>query len=324
MGLFDEQVARKPNMYPWTEDFIEKFWAGFWTPKEFDFNSDFSQFKSEMSEQEKRMVVKTLSAIGQVEIAVKRFWAQLGDKFPHPAMYDLGYTMAFSEVIHNKAYEKLLDRLQLGKAFEENLQEPSLSGRVNYLRKYLNKAFEDNRKQQIYSLILFTLFVENVSLFSQFYVILHLNKYKNILKDTAQQVQYTKNEETLHAQIGIKLINTLKSEYPELFDEELEKRINEEIDSAFDAECNIIDWMVGDYEHENLSAKILKEFVAKRINDSMIQIGYKAPFIIDDETVDRTLWFDEILLGDAMTDFFHAKPIEYSKKNKVFDETDLF
>lgn len=325
MGLFDEQVARKPNHYPWTQQFIDKMWAGFWTPNEFDFNSDFHQFKKEMTEPKKRMIVKTLSAIGQVEIAVKKFWAQLGDRFPHPSMSDLGYVMSNSEVIHNMAYEKLLERLQLSKAFEQNLTEPTLAGRVNYLRKYLARVSEDNRQQQIYSLILFTLFVENVSLFSQFYIILHENAFHNILKDTAQQVQYTKNEETLHAQVGIKLINTLREEYPELFTDELEKRIIAEVDSAYEAEAKIIDWMLADVpEEEHLSTDILKNFVASRINDCMKSIGYAKPLIVDAELQDKTVWFDEIVLGNAMTDFFHSRPIEYSKKNKVFDEADLF
>lgn len=322
--LFDEQIARKPNLYPWTQQYIDKMWAGFWTPNEFNFKSDYAQFKKEMTEQEKQMVVKTLSAIGQVEIAVKKYWSQLGDRFPHPSMSDLGFVMANSEVIHNQAYEKLLDKLNLGKAFEENLQEPTLQGRVNYLRKYLKKVYNDDKKQQIYALILFTLFVENVSLFSQFYVILHFNTFKNILKDTAQQVQYTKNEEMLHANIGIKLINTLREEYPELFDEDLISKITQEVDAAFEAESKIIDWMVGDYTYENLSAPILKEFIKKRINDSLIQIGISYRLPLNPDLTAKTVWFDEVLLGNAMTDFFHGKPIEYAKSNKVYDEAELF
>jgi ribonucleoside-diphosphate reductase beta chain len=320
--LFEEQIHRQPNHYPWTQTFIDKMWAGFWTPNEFNFKSDYSNFKNDLTEQEKRMVVKTLSAIGQVEIAVKKYWAQLGDRFPHPAMSDLGYAMANSEVIHNQAYEKLLSVLALKKAFAENLQEPTLQGRVNYLRKYLSKVYDDDKKQQIYALILFTLFVENVSLFSQFYIVLHFNKYKNVLKDTAQQVQYTKNEEMLHAQVGIKLINTLREEYPELFDEDLNNRIKEEVAAAVEAESAIIDWIIGDYDQENLNAPILKEFVKKRINESLEQINAGFVLPIDPVLSARTEWFDEILLAPAMTDFFNGKPIEYSKNTKSFD--DLF
>lgn len=317
--LFEEQVSRQPNLYPWTQTFIDKMWSGFWTPNEFNFKSDYSNFKSDLSEEERRIIVKTLSAIGQVEIAVKKYWAQLGDRFPHPSMSDLGFVMANSEVIHNQAYEKLLSVLSLKKVFAENLQEPTLQGRVNYLRKYLKKVFADDKKQQIYALILFTLFVENVSLFSQFYIILHFNSFKNVLKDTAQQVQYTKNEEMLHASVGIKLINTLREEYPELFDDDLENRIIEEVDAAFTAESGIIDWIMGDYEHENLNAPILKEFIKKRINDSLAQIGVSYRLDTDDDLIDRTYWFDEVLYGNAMTDFFHGKPIEYAKNDKSYD-----
>jgi ribonucleoside-diphosphate reductase beta chain len=323
--LFEEQIARKPNLYPWTQEFIDRMWAGFWTPNEFDFKSDYNQFKKEMTEEKKRMIVKTLSAIGQVEIAVKRYWAQLGDRFPHPSMSDLGYVMANSEVIHNQAYEKLLEKLNLGKAFEENLQEPTLQGRVTYLRKYLARAFEDDKQQQIYALILFTLFVENVSLFSQFYIVLHENTFHNILKDTAQQVQYTKNEEMLHAQVGIRLINTLREEYPEEFTVELYEKIMDEVNSAIEAETKIIEWMLaGVPEEEHLSVPILREFIKKRLYDSLKQIGYTPIMQLDNELLEKTVWFDETVLGNAMTDFFHARPIEYSKKNKVFDSEDLF
>lgn len=324
--LFEEQIARKPNLYPWTQTFIDKIWAGFWTPNEFDFKSDYHQFKSEMPEDEKRMVVKTLSAIGQVEIAVKRFWANLGDNFPHPSIYDLGYAMANTEVIHNQAYEKLLDVLKLEKAFAENLEEPVVKGRVEYLRKYLNKVYEDNdKKQYIYAIILFTLFVENVSLFSQFYNILWLNRFRgNILKDTAQQVQYTRNEEMIHALVGIKLINTLREEYPELFDADLQAKIIEECKVAFTAESQLIDWMLGDFKDEGISAEILKEFIKDRINQSLVQIGYGKAFDIDEALLEKTTWFNEELLGNNMTDFFVKRPVEYSKKARSFDEEDLF
>jgi ribonucleoside-diphosphate reductase beta chain len=57
---------------------------------------------------------------------------------------------------------------------------------------------------------------------------MHFNRNRAVLKDVAQQVQYTRNEEMLHSQVGIKLINTLREEYPELFDQELEDRIAHE------------------------------------------------------------------------------------------------
>jgi len=171
---------------------------------------------------------------------------------------------------------------------------------------------------------LFTLFVENVSLFSQFYIIMHFNRNKAVLKDCAQQVQYTRNEEMLHAQVGIKLINTMREEYPEFFDEEMEARIREECVDSLKAESAVIDWIMGEYSVEGLDANILKSFIAKRMRDSLDQIGFDSTEIYyNQHHIDQTYWFDEELLGANMTDFFQKRPVEYAK-GKGITADDLF
>ena len=322
--IFEEQISRKPNNYPWTEQFIESMHNGFWTDKEFSFKSDVQQFKVKLTEQEREIIIRTLSAIGQIEVAVKTFWAKLGENLPHPSLQDLGYVMANVEVIHNNAYERLISVLGLEKVFEENLKLDWIQGRVKYLKKYTHRFYKDSKKQYLYALILFTLFVENVSLFSQFYVINWFSRFKNVLKDTDQQVKYTRNEENIHALVGIKIINTIRAEYPDLFDKELEDKILQEAQEAFNSESKIIDWMINGVQEEGLNAAILKEFVKNRINDSLKQIKFPKAFEVDKELISSTMWFEEELLGNNMTDFFHSRPTEYSKKNQSFSEDDLF
>jgi ribonucleoside-diphosphate reductase beta chain len=324
MKIFEEQISRKPNFYPWTEQFIQSMHNGFWTDKEFSFKSDVQQFKVNLNDQEREIVIRTLSAIGQIEVAVKTFWAKLGENLPHPSLQDLGYVMANTEVIHNNAYERLLSVLGLEEVFEQNLKLDWIQGRVNYLKKYTHKFYKDSKKQYLYALILFTLFVENVSLFSQFYVINWFARFKNVLKDTDQQVKYTRNEENIHALVGAKIINTIREEYPDLFDKELEDRILHEAEEAYKAEAKIIDWMVNGIQEEGLSADILKEFVKNRINQSLGMIKFPKAFETDKETITSTMWFEEELLGNNMTDFFSSRPVEYSKKNQSFSEDDLF
>tara|TARA_R100000664_G_C2737075_1_gene126315 strand:+ start:23 stop:994 length:972 start_codon:yes stop_codon:yes gene_type:complete len=322
--IFDEQISRKPDHYPWAQEFIEAMHNGFWTDKEFSFTSDVQDFNVNLNDTEKEIIIRTLSAIGQIEVAVKKFWSKLGDNLPHPSLTDLGYVMANVEVIHNNAYERLLKVLGLEDIFEENLKLDFIEGRVNYLRKYNHRFYKDSKKQYVYSIILFTLFVENVSLFSQFYIINWFNRYKNVLKDTGQQVKYTRNEENIHALAGIKIINTIKKEYPELFDEELEGRIIQESQAAFKAESQIVDWMINGYQEKGLTAPILKEFIKNRINESLEQIGFPKAFDVDKALLVNTIWFEEELLGNNATDFFHTRPVEYAKNSQTFDAEDLF
>ena len=322
--IFEEQISRKPDHYPWTEEFITAMHNGFWTDKEFNFQSDVQDFKTELTPQEREMISRCLSAIGQIEVAVKSFWAKVGENLPHPSITDLGYVMANVEVIHNNAYERLLRVLEMEHIFEENLKLDIIQGRVQYLRKYLKKHYKDARKQYVYSLILFTLYVENVSLFSQFYTINWFNRYRNVLKDTAQQVAYTSKEELIHALVGIKLVNTIRDEHPELFDEELTERIRHECEEAYKAEAKIIDWAVNGYKGDGLNADILKEFIKNRLNDSLVQIGIKPVFEnLDQKLLDKTTWFDEDVLGNTATDFFFKRPVEYSKKAQSFQSADL-
>ena len=82
--------------------------------------------------------------------------------------------------------------------------------------------------------------------------------------------------------------------------------------------------MVNGIQEKGLSTSLLKEFVKNRINDSLEKIGLKKAFEVDESLLQDTMWFDEQLLGNNMTDFFHSRPVEYSKKNQSFDEYELF
>jgi ribonucleoside-diphosphate reductase beta chain len=145
-----------------------------------------------------------------------------------------------------------------------------------------------------------------------------------MLKDTNKQVEYTSREENLHAMIGIKIINTIRQEYPELFDHDLKNKILFESQEAVKYECEIIDWIVNGYKNDHLNSNLLKEFIKNRINDSLHQIGYDSIFEVDKDVLSNTIWFDEQVLGNNMTDFFHSRPVEYAKKALVFDAEALF
>lgn len=324
MGLFDGRIALKPVHYQWAEDFIKSFWHSFWTPEEFNFKSDLSQFKSELSAQEQQIIVRTLSAISQIEVAVKSFWGKLGENFPHPELSDLGFVLANTEVIHGMAYRKLLDVLGLDSIYEENLQEGVVRGRVEYLRKYLKKVYKDDQKQYVYALILFSIFVENISLYSQFYIIQHFNRYKNVLKDVSNQVNYTMLEERQHFQIGVKLVNTLREEYPDLFDSELECRILEEVAAAVNSESKIVDWILGDYETRYLNSRIVKTYIANRMNDSLEAVGFNRLLSVDENTLTEAKWFIEEETANKKVDFFHKRSTDYAKNHRTYDVEDLF
>lgn len=328
LTIFDEQIALKPNRYPWADTFKHALQDNPWTVRKFKFTSDIQDFKVTLTDQEREAITRVLSAIGQIEIQVKEFWRKLGDNLPNPAMKSMGVSFAAVEDIHGDAYIELLDQLGIYDVFEENMKLDIIKGRINYLNKHSNRYYSNSRKQFTYALILFSLFVENVSLFSQFYVINYFNSKKNVLTNVDQQVKYTKNEETIHALGGARTVEQIKEELPDLWDEELIEKVRFEAGEAFKAESKIIEWMLNGLSYniggDVLDEATLKEFVKNRINESLGLIGIEPIFEIDQALMAGTQWFEVQLYGNNMTDFFHGKDTSYTKNNKSFDADDLF
>lgn len=321
--LFDERKNYKPFEYNnITEPFINAIWASHWTHNEFNFKSDVQDYMTVLTDAERDVIKRSVLLISQVEVSVKSYWSNIGRIIPKPEIADVGAVFGGNEVIHSRAYSHILTRLGLDGDFQHLLSTGVVDNRVTYLRKYVNKVYKNDLKNILYSLVLFTLFTENVSLFSQFFVILGFNRFNNILKDVANVVQYTSQEESIHAQFGITLINKIKEEYPEIWDEEFVSRIIKESQEAISTEEEIIEWMIGDYENEFLSKGILTSFIRHRINNSLEAIGIDHRFDVDHR--DEIKWMDEEIHASSMTDFFFKKPINYAKKNKSFDASELF
>lgn len=325
MSIFKERKNYKPFEYSGiTDPLINAMWAGHWTHNEFNFLNDIQDYKTKLTVEEQGVVKRAILLTSQVEVAVKSYWSNIGKLLPKPEIADMGAVFGGIEVIHAKAYAEILSKLGLEEEFNDLFNERIIVGRVNYLTKYINKIYKNDQKNICYSLVLFTLFTEYTALFSQFYTILGFNRFRGVLKDVANVVQYTSKEENLHAEGGIALLNQIRAEHPELFDSEFIEKIKGEVLEAYKAESDLIDWILEGYENEFLSANILKGYVQIRLNDALEKIGIEKAFEVDPEIREKTLWMEEEVYASALTDFFHKKPTEYSKKMKTFNEEDLF
>lgn len=324
MSIFSKRTEFKPFEFPDTIKFKEAINHSYWLVSEWNFLSDIQDFNVRLNSTEKQAIKRAMLAISQIEVSVKKFWTKLGDRFPKAEFEQVGITFGESEVRHSDAYSHLLEVLGLNDDFTMLLTNPVIQGRVDYLTKYLRGAADNSNENYTLSLTLFSLFIENVSLFSQFLIIKSFNKYKNYLKDIDNVVQATQQEENLHALFGIYLINEIKKEFPEWFNEDFYSKIYRACLKAFDSESKIIDWIFEDGELEFLSKDTVKEFVKDRFNKSIIQIGGNPVFSVNEEILEEISWFDEEVLGETSTDFFHKKPTTYSKFSKPITSGDLF
>lgn len=323
-NIFAPRVNILPYEYPQLLAYKDAIRHSYWIHTEFNFTTDIDDFKTKISKPEREVIKRSMLAIAQIEVNVKTFWADLYKRMPITEIGDVGMTFAESEVRHKDAYAQLLRILGLEKEFKNLVEIPAIKDRIAYLTKYLDGTRSRDDKMYTKSVLLFSLFIEHVSLFSQFLIMMSFNKEKNLFKGISNVVEATSKEEEIHGNFGAELINIIKKENPEWFDAEFENLIDSACKKAYEAEVKILDWIFEKGELSFLSKDTIKSFIQNRFNNSLARIGMKPVFEVDFTEIEKTLWFDVEITATKEGDFFYKKSVDYNKKSKSITEDDLF
>ena len=323
-NVFEKRITLKPFEYPELYDYVPAIRHSYWIHTEFNFTSDIQDFKTRLTDSEKNAIKNTMLAISQIEVAVKSFWGDIYHKIPKPEIGSVGATFAESEVRHADAYSHLLEILGLNEEFKDLKKNPVIMKRVRYLESALASSKSEENKEYAEAVLLFSLFIEHVSLFSQFLIIMAFNKHKNMLKGVSNVVEATSKEEQIHGDFGIDLIKIIKSENPEWFDVLYESRIQAMCKNAYEAESAIIDWIFEKGELDFLPKEEINEFIKDRFNRSLESIGVDKIFETNQSILEKTEWFNDELIATKHGDFFVKRSINYSKKSQSITGEDLF
>jgi ribonucleoside-diphosphate reductase beta chain len=323
-NIFEKRINLKPYEYPDLYEYVSAIRHSYWIHTEFNFTSDIQDFKAQLNTAEKSAIKNTMLAISQIEVAVKTFWGDIYQKMPKPEIGSVGATFAESEVRHHDAYSHLLEILGLNAEFKALKKKPVIMRRVHYLETALKNAKSENIQEYAESILLFSLFIEHVSLFSQFLIIMAFNKHKNMLKGISNVVEATSKEEQIHGDFGIDVIKIIKKENPDWFGEDYNTKIQTLCKEAYNAESDIVDWIFEAGELDFLPKNIVNEFIKNRFNNSLESIGIDKVFDVDEALLAQTEWFDDEIIGTKHGDFFVKRSINYSKRTKSITSDDLF
>jgi ribonucleoside-diphosphate reductase beta chain len=323
-NIFEPRTNILPYEYPELLAYKDAIRHSYWIDTEYNFTTDIDDFRVKVTDSEREVIKKTMLAIAQIEVNVKTFWADMYKRMPITEIGDVGMTFAESEVRHKDAYARLLRILGLEEEFKTVIDIPAIGNRIKYLKKYLDGTRSKDNKMYTKSVLLFSLFIEHVSLFSQFLIMMSFNKEKNLFKGISNVVEATSKEEDIHGNFGVEIINIIKAENPEWFDEDFENLIYSACKKAYTAECGILDWIFENGELEFLKKETIQHFIMNRFNNSLKKIGMNPIFDIDHDLLESTKWFDVEITATKEGDFFYKKQIDYNKKSKSITVNDLF
>lgn len=319
-SIFEPSEDVRGNDYPHLLPYANVIWEAFWTPEHFDYDKDVRDFKTKLKPHEQEALKRTMLCIGVVENKVKTSWARVDIRLPKTEIADAGHVFAGNEVVHRRTYKQGLDLLGLDSVFENVMEIPEIAGRVNYLNKYLKGYTSRSNKEFTKSLILFTLLVENASLFANFLTISAFGKYRNVLTNFTTVVNATSKEEAIHAQFGAELIKIIRDENPDWFDAEMEAKIRRNIRKAAKAEDELIDWVFEKGELDFMPKEVIKEYTKQRLNHGLNLLGYSNEYNIDEGKLSSTLYFDRMAKAPIAFDFFAQKSTDYNKNNLITED----
>lgn len=322
--IFSKRVNLKPYEYPELYEYVPAIRHSYWIHTEFNFTSDIQDFKARLTDRERNAIKNAMIAISQIEVAVKSFWGDIHKVISKPEVGSVGATFAESEVRHADAYSHLLEILGLNGEFDKIQNNPVLTRRVRYLEASLMNSKSSNQQDYTESVLLFSLFIEHVSLFSQFLIIMAFNKHRNMLKGVSNVVEATSKEEQIHGDFGIDIINIIKKENPDWFDDLYVNKIHQMCKEAYESEMDIVNWIFEDGELDFIPIKQIDEFLKDRFNRSLESIGFPKLFDVDPSILIDTEWFNDEIIGTKHGDFFVKRSINYSKRTQSITSDDLF
>ena len=322
--IFKPRKHLKPYEYPELESYKQAIQHSYWLHTEYNYTSDIQDYKVNVEPHERTAIRNAMLAISQVEVSVKTFWAKMYDHLPKPELANVGMTFAESEVRHSDAYSHLLELLGLNGIFEEIEEIPALNQRVEYLNSHIQYAQTGSNRDYAISVLLFSAFIEHISLFSQFLIIMGFNKHKNLFSGISNVIEATSKEEQLHGEFGIDLINTIREENPDWFDDAMAEEIYLLCNEAYQSEKEVLDWIYEDGEIDFMPKYTVQEFIKNRLNNSLEAIGLERIFETDKAEVEKTLWFDEEIVSTKHVDFFEKRSVNYTKRSQSMTADDLF
>tara|TARA_R100001594_G_scaffold7949_2_gene21109 strand:+ start:1091 stop:2059 length:969 start_codon:yes stop_codon:yes gene_type:complete len=322
MGLFDQRIPYKPFEYPtYYNDGWLPVQQAHWLHTEIPMSGDVKDWNEKLTLAEKNLVGNILLGFAQTECAVSDYWTlNVVRWFPKHEIQQMAMAFGANETVHAVAYSYLNETLGL-EDFEAFLHEPATSARFENLVQYAGTDPIGIGR----SLAIFSAFAEGVSLYSAF-AVLYSFQLRNMLKGIGQQMKWSVRDESLHSKMGCQLFRHMCDEIPTLL-EDCKEDIYSAAKIMMELEEKYIDKMFEMGDIENLKAYDLKQFVRKRTNEKLQELGYtdkRRFFHYDKDAAANLDWFYHLTGGHTHTDFFAIRPTDYSKANEGEDFEDVW
>ena len=219
-----------PMTYLWARQYYKDGVANNWAPEEISMQKDVEQWKSDdiLSEDERKLILMNLGFFSTAEsLTANNIVLAVYRHVTNPEARQYLLRQAFEEAVHTDTFIYCCDSLGLNPEAISSIKEKD-EFVVELTKSIFEPSFQtdgtENIRKFIHDLIGYYVIMEGIFFYAGFAMMLAL-KRQNKMIGIGEQFEYIMRDESLHLAFGCDLINTIKSENPEVWTQEFQREL---------------------------------------------------------------------------------------------------
>jgi ribonucleoside-diphosphate reductase beta chain len=308
-----------PFKYDWAWQKYIDGCANHWMPQEVNMTADIALWKSEdgLTEDERLIVKRNLGFFSTADsLVANNLVLAIYRLITNPECRQYLLRQAFEEAIHTHAYQYVIESLGMdeGEIFNMYHEVPAVARKASWALKYTRELSDptfttgtlEDDKALLKNLISHYCVLEGVFFYCGFSQILSMGR-RNKMTGTSEQFQYILRDESMHVNFGIDVINQIKLENPQLWDEEMKDLAAQMILEGTALEI--------EYARDTMprgvlgmNANMMAEYLQFIANRRLAQIGLPEQF---PGVKNPFPWMSEIMDLKKEKNFFETRVTEY-------------
>lgn len=241
-------LTLRPMKYPVFYEMYRNAIKNTWTVEEVDLSTDLVDLHSRMTDAERHLIQRLVAFFATGDsIVANNLVLNLYKHINTPEARLYLSRQLYEEALHVQFYLTLLDTYisdlsDREQAFAAIHNIPSIQQKAEFCFRWidsinqLDKLDDDKSQRQfLLNLICFATCIEGLFFFAAFAYVYFLRS-RGLLQGLATGTNWVFRDESAHMQFAFEVINTVRQEKPELFDEELKQSVIQMIDEAIECE----------------------------------------------------------------------------------------
>ena len=282
-------LTLRPMRYPQFFEMYRDAIKNTWTVDEIDFSDDLVDLDRKLMPAEKHLINRLVAffATGDSIVAnnlVLNLYKHINA--PEARMY-LSRQL-YEEALHVQFYLTLLDNYipdikEREQAFAAINNIPSIRQKAEFCFKWMGTMdeldelrTEEDRRKFVLNLICFATCIEGLFFFAAFAYVYFLRS-KGLLNGLAAGTNWVFRDESCHMNFAFEVVNTVRNEQPELFDERMADDIARMLDEAVECELQFAQDVLGEGV-PGMSLADTKDYLQFVADQRLVQLGLEKQY----------------------------------------------